>query len=745
MSESTQLLDLPVDILYSILPYLDVTSFVAFTSTCTALHQPDIAQYAPYWSVAARHTFRVPNQPVVEHDGSRWQKMYRRLLTESRCFTWGNNERMCLGHSHQQHMGSPFGRGSLGPPGRRRPVVRTRQHVSWPTEMENMNLGVIADMQCGGWSTNLLTSKGGLYSVGVMDGIVTGQPAKTNPGKLRYPAGLPHPNDRYEPASAIKQFSAGRCHVLALSDAGYIWSWSHINLPALQVKFLNVDTMVRENAGPSTRGYVKKVVAGWAKSAALVVGTGIVMWHPLARSPRQPEGEEDAVLVMETAICPGTDFQRHATSFEPSSAGVTIGEVLNFICLEHFIIFNTHLGKVYAARIVWDAQSKTLDDVRELQLGAEGETKFATDVQGSFRSFAIFTNDGTVYTGSQDDHLHPLFSSPSRGTIRPDLNRIHALQQSQVISMAFGDYHFHALHAPGYITSYGTEPQSCGCLGLGGHGDPEGRIRGLRYQGIGGDGRLVPHANLHGRRIWFEKEKQKWITFLTSGGHDPEEAVERMRMLSDLNVQGEVSEWVEQEGNAWEQKFGGSDEAQGDDALGTYFALNVTAAGWHSGSLVLVNEEKAKRISENCLGPAKDEPQDDVVANEEENEDEHGQEDQTDNRGLLNRALDYAGDLVRWFNGSPRTDTTTGLSFRDYVRSRNGSTHTPNFNDPNYPDAFVNPQNHGAVTEDGRPYVWAQDSFPRLKLANGREMPGEVEFSEWRNGVPEWEGKIEGY
>jgi SCF-associated factor 1 len=725
MAEPTQLLDLPVDILYSILPYLDVTSFVAFTSTCTALHQPDIAQYAPYWSVAARHTFRVPNQPVVENDGLRWQKMYRRLLTESHCFTWGNNDRMCLGHGAQQHMGSPFGRGGIGGPGRRRPVMRAgRQHISWPTEMENMErLGIIADMQCGGWSTNFLTSKGGLYSVGVMDGIVIGQPAKTTPERLRYPAGLPHPSERYEPASAIKQFSAGRCHVLALSDAGYIWSWSHINLPALQVKFLNVDTMVTENAGPSSRGYVKKVVAGWGKSAALIIGTGIVVWHPLARSPRQPEGEEDAVLVMETAICPGTDFQRHATSFEPSSAGVMIGEVLNFICLEHYILFNTHLGKVYAAKIVWDAQSKALDDVRELHLGTEGETKFATDVQGSFRSFAIFTNDGTVYTGNQDDHLNPLFGPPSPDPAKP-LNRIHALQQSQVISMAFGDYHFHALHAPGYITSYGTEPQSCGCLGLGGHGDPEGRIRGLHYQGIGGDGRLVPHASLHGRRIWFEKEKQKWITFLTSGGRDPEEARERLRMLSELNVQGEVSEWFEQEGNAWEQKFGG-DNSQSDDSLGTYFALNVTAAGWHSGSLVLVNEDKARRISEACLGPAKEEePLDDATINEEE----PGQEEGNDNRGLLNRALGYAGDLVRWFNGSRRTDTTG-----------------PDFRDPNDPDAFVNPQNHGAANEDGRPYVWAEDSFPRLKLASGEEMPGEIEFSEWRNGSPKWEGKIEGY
>ncbi|TIA38119.1 hypothetical protein D6C78_04221 [Aureobasidium pullulans] len=717
MSE-TQLLDLPVDILYLIFPHLDVTSFVALTSTCTALHQPDIAQYAPYWSSAARSTFRVPNQPVVENDGVRWQRMYRRLLTESRCFTWGNNDRTCLGHGHQQHMGSPFGRGGIGPAGRRRPIVRARQHVSWPTEMEGVEkLGIIADMQCGGWSTNLLTSKGGLYGVGVMDGQALNQPAKPNPSPLRYPAGLPHPNERYEPASAIKQFSAGRCHVLALSDAGYIWSWSHMNMPALQVKFLNVELTVRENHSSLTPGYVKKVVAGWSKSAALIVGSGIVVWEPIKRNARQPEGEEDAVLVMETAICPGTDFQRSVTSFEPSPASIDIGEVQNFVCLEEYILFNTHLGKVYAASIVWNAQSKTVSDVREVPLETDGETKFATDVQGSFRSFAIFTNDGTVYTGDLGEHLHGLF----RTTMRP-LDRIHALQQTQVISIAFGDYHFHALHAPGYVTSYGTEPQSCGSLGLGGHGNPEGQIRGLRYQGVSGDGRLVPHASLHGRRIWFEKEKQKWIAFITSGGRDPEEAKERMRMLSEVNVQGEVSEWFEQEGNAWEQRFGG-DNTQSEDDLGTYFALSVTAAGWHSGALVLVNENKANKIREACLQNPVEAPEGETAMGEKAS----GREEQVDNRGFLNRAFDYAGDIINWFNGSPRTDTEG-----------------PDFRDPNNPDAFVNPQNHGAVAEDGRAYVWSQDSFPRLRLANGQEMPGEVEFSEWRLGRPEWQGRVEG-
>ena len=57
---------------------------------------------------------------------------------------------------------------------------------------------------------------------------------------------------------------------------------------------------------------------------------------------------------------------------------------------------------------------------------------------------------------------------------------------------------------------------------------------------------------------------------------------------TDPNVQGEVSEWFEQEGRAWDQD-------RGEDGLGAYFALRVSAAGWHSGALVLVNEELAQK------------------------------------------------------------------------------------------------------------------------------------------------------
>lgn len=33
----------------------------------------------------------------------------------------------------------------------------------------------------------------------------------------------------------------------------------------------------------------------------------------------------------------------------------------------------------------------------------------------------------------------------------------------------------------------------------------------------------------------------------------------------------------------------------GEDGLGAYFALRVSAAGWHSGAVLLVNEELASR------------------------------------------------------------------------------------------------------------------------------------------------------
>lgn len=151
------LLDLPVDILYLIIPHLDVPSFVSLTSSCKPLR--DLADDAAFWSSSTRSTFRVPNQPVVAHDGKRWRSLYKRLLTQSRVYTWGSNAKANLGHSFETNESLA----TLPPAMRRRHALRTR-NVSWATEMENYHeLGIIADLQAGyvnnhGLSSNLTNS-----------------------------------------------------------------------------------------------------------------------------------------------------------------------------------------------------------------------------------------------------------------------------------------------------------------------------------------------------------------------------------------------------------------------------------------------------------------------------------------------------------------------------------------------------------------------------------------------------------
>ena len=138
--------DLPLDILVIVLPYLDARSFLALCAATKAFQQSSIRFDPAYWSYVTRTTFRIPNQPVVQHDGVRWQKMYRRLFTQSRVFTWGQNTHNRLGHSYeirQPHNPS-------GPHLIHTNRLRHSNTVALPIEMDDtQSLGVIADMQCG--------------------------------------------------------------------------------------------------------------------------------------------------------------------------------------------------------------------------------------------------------------------------------------------------------------------------------------------------------------------------------------------------------------------------------------------------------------------------------------------------------------------------------------------------------------------------------------------------------------------
>ncbi|KAH6642199.1 regulator of chromosome condensation 1/beta-lactamase-inhibitor protein II [Boeremia exigua] len=588
--KTTSITDLPLDIIVLIFPYLDAKSFLSLCSTCKALQQPSIRLDPAYWSFATRSTFRVPNQPVVQHDGLRWQKLYRRMLTQSHVYTWGHNGHNRLGHSFREAIPG----GSMLLP--RRPLPRRLRgpvNCSFPTEMEDTRqLGVIADMQCGGWSTTLLNADGILYTAGMLDGQVA---LSSNEGmrRLTFPTGFQYSiNDpeAHEPSIAIRQFSAGRSHILGLSDTGKIWSWYNSKNAALQVKFAHVELNEQAEEGALANkglafGHVRQVVAGWSRSSAYVQGVGIIVWDVVQRGSH--DSEMDTMLVLENAEVPKSGYRRpkgkERETNDQSALGEEVGVVVNHIILEHFVVFATDIGKVFCGLF---GDKNRVDQVLELS-DLRNEHSTAIDIQGSFRRFAVFKN-GEVITADQE-YLHQCWNARGTNLSFRGLNKIPALQHNDVISVAFGDYHYIALHSDGKITSYGTELQACGALGLGEEG-PQGKARGIAYDRISHEGRLLSHAYTCGRQVWFDSRKKDWIqSIIQNAPNENEEARARAdRFENELNVQGEVSEWIEQESREW-------DKDSGDDGLGAYFALRVSAAGWHSGALVLVNDELARK------------------------------------------------------------------------------------------------------------------------------------------------------
>ena len=575
MSKQFHILDLPADILVLIFPYLDPADFISFCRSNKACWA-DWYLEPQYWRIKTRQTFRIPDQPLLHADGERWHWLYRKMRTDTKAFTWGQNMYDCLGQGARPGIG-------LGRRGRHLPGSKVPTAMEVPKEV-----GIIADLQCGGWSTTLLNSDGVLFSVGMLDaadGVTFGLPA-TVLTRLAFPPGYPETTSaRSDPSTAIKYFSSGRRHVLAVSDDGKLWSWHEILGPGSRVELSNI----------MPHGRITRVVAGWAESSAYVQAIGIVYWKSIGQTHPEVRGPADDGASVAVTIVPRTSFTMSRLPAIIPEEDVTnaVGEVVQHICLEDYIVFYTNLNKVFAHRFGGD-------DIVELTTFSEDGRK-VRDLQGSFRNFAVFSESGEVLTADKS-LLDRLSRNPSITTdlsVYPQL--VPVLQNNDIISIAFGDYHLHALHSTGRISSYGTDSSGCGALGLGHPTDLQstGKWRGLFSHfrdariAVQPDQRTFPHY------IWFEPEKQRWLEHLSSsglGGPASHNAINGGGVVSMVppNQLASFSEWVEQEGLAWDDFP--DIKACDADGLGTYFALNVAAAGWHSGALVLVNEDLANKI-----------------------------------------------------------------------------------------------------------------------------------------------------
>ena len=281
-----------------------------------------------------------------------------------------------------------------------------------------------------------------------MDGM-TPERSQRELMRLSFPSAYPPcTKDRYEPSTAIDQYSVGRSRILGLSDDGKVWAWCSFREPARYVSL--------------GEARVTKVVAGWSEIvSAYVSGVGIVYWtqtHQITLPDQDgiDVGGSVPTDVMYSTV-PGTKYKSSSSRrTSQQSLDAKVGEVVNWLLLEHFLIFITDLHKIYIWSLL-EEDSLTLEPTELTSLYAHmSEGHHIKDIQGSFRQFAVFTDKGAVLVCDTEAHLPSYLSCiTEEGDASSTLPPIQPapLQNTSVISLAFGDYHYHGLHSNGTVSS----------------------------------------------------------------------------------------------------------------------------------------------------------------------------------------------------------------------------------------------------------------------------------------------------
>ena len=570
-----------------------------------------------------------------------------------------------------------------------------------------------------------------MFIFGILEGLSFRSDPPTQLRQLNFPLGYPvTTKDRYEPSTAIRQFSTGRSSVLGLSDDGKVWSWTgETSDSGVSVKSFHVDMIEHQ---------VLEVQAGWDRSSMYVKDVGLVYWSDDSDSGLVQGRQQQALafadtIMIDTVTIPGTSYRQkrnRRNSFPNESLEVRIGEVTHYVVLEAHIVFTTHRNKIfsYATRFPLPEESRTEPvELTTFYLHSPGSFQIR-DLQGSFSNFAVFAEGGAVLIGTRSllDTFHNRAAEETEPVPEgpfPQPSQFPSLQINSVISIAFGDHHLHALHTNGTITSLGKELQHCGALGLGSY--HQAPFRGvLSSRQRWGDGYLR-HETTTRRTIWFEHWMQRWLTHLIhKSNFDGSEAKPRVDLITGGNeaAREAMGEWFEQEGRKWEHGLNSSSD---QSEMGAYFVLKVAAAGWHSAALVLVDEEKAERARKMHVSR----PEHDGIAEEEEKE-EHvkGQKSgpsslasnetiDSPSEQLANAVYDFFNwvrDLGRRFLGLKRRDEL-GEAAAAAARPGPGEVVAGGITAA---DSDVD----GEVLAEG--YTWDEDVLPRLRMRDGTVMPG---------------------
>jgi len=419
----------------------------------------------------------------------------------------------------------------------------------------------VADIVCGGYFTAVLTTIGEVWMKGWGGWR-----------QIRMSSHLTASDLHRQHISTITQISAARDGVICLAESAVMW---YCHLEELEAHM--VTTGIRVMKG------------GWTGLSAM-------------RTPR-PAQEEDSGILVWTSL---DGIIKHIPTAIPMTSPHRpdyAGEVINWAMMRDYVLFVTRPGRVWAWHIAPYAANATQVALPvELKRGDDAAHEDVADVCGWLERFALMMRNGEVLLGTTQmlkDYLD--LGTPLK------FEKIPALQNTGVVKIAFGDWHYHALHKDGTITSYGHEPEGCGAFGL---GDVN---LSVMERGFSRDIVIRPECLTTGRRVHFEPEKQAWQLDLARSYTNDDQA--------DVSWPGdgtryEVSEWIEERLRAWATPGNEVMIAPGHRAAGqegsyhgarqddtkrdedpAYFVTSVAACGWHTVALVLVDTAKATEVA----------------------------------------------------------------------------------------------------------------------------------------------------
>ncbi|KAL3235279.1 SCF-associated factor 1 [Nakaseomyces bracarensis] len=218
--------------------------------------------------------------------------------------------------------------------------------------------------------------------------------------------------------------TSGRSHILALDDRNRLYSWDNPETEAgvrIDFEFLH-----HEKERP-----ILKIDSGWDFNCVYIYSVGLVAWKS-----RDALKKNDSSAKAHYEVVPNT--------------GALNGDkkIVDFSCTQNNIVYfiNKEGSNLY---------EYSRGVVREINLPVSGKL---SKLIACFASLVVFDSQKNCYC-----------INVKNGELQLDTFRMLELEDEEehIISVASGDYHTLALTQKGTIYTWGTESQSCGCLGLG--------------------------------------------------------------------------------------------------------------------------------------------------------------------------------------------------------------------------------------------------------------------------------------